>query len=395
MALETRILDSVDAIPPAAWDRLVDTGNPFMEHAFLRALETSGCVGPGTGWHPHYVSLLRGGDTVAIAPAFLKTDSYGEFIFDWQWADAFHRAGIPYYPKLTVAAPFTPATGGRFLVAAAEPAATSRELAAALAREGEARDCSSVHVLFCTEGELQTMAEAGAQARLSYQFHWENRGYETFADFLADLRSSKRKQIRRERRAIAETPDLEIQTLVGDDVKPEHLDAMWTFYQVNQAGKFGQTYLNRAWFEEVADTMSDRLVMTMARSNGRWIGGTFNFYNAPHLFGRYWGTISDVEFLHFECCYYRLIDFAIEHGFDRFEAGAQGEHKFLRGFVTRPTWSGHWILYPGARDAIADYLVRERAHNRAVIAHYNQQSPLKHIRAQSRDPKGSSPAGIP
>jgi len=373
---------SLDAIDARAWNALVGAGDPFMEYEFLHMLEVSRAVGEGTGWDPRYITLHRGKRLIGAVAFYLRWDSYGEYIFDWQWADAYHRAQIAYYPKITAAVPFTPVTGSRILVhpdESYEPVASA--LVAALLQTARDQEVSGLHVLFPTEQEHRMLEGEEFLPRLTYQFHWLNRDYGTFDDFLADMRSAKRKDIRKERRGV-EAQDLEIEVIEGDDVRDEHLDALWRFYMDTTGRKWGDAYLNRTSFELLGQACRQRLVLVMARERGGdWVGGTLNLRKGKNLYGRYWGCRGYYPGLHFECCYYRLIEYAIERGVELFEAGAQGEHKFLRGFVTRPTYSSHWLAHPGGREAIRRFLDEERCQVQATIAHYNSLSPLKYVRS--------------
>jgi predicted N-acyltransferase len=378
------VAESLSEIAAEDWNALVGRDDPFLEHAFLSALERSGCVGGETGWQPNYVTVTENGRLVAACPAYEKWDSYGEYIFDWPWADAYHRAGISYYPKIVVACPFTPVNGPRILVHPEHDAGRLVALVAErLLRLSEARGASSVHVLFVPDRQCSQLESAGYLRRITHQFHWENRGYRSFDGFLADLRSSKRKQILKERRRVAES-GLKIEIVEGDDVRPEHLDAMWRFYRDTTGRKWGEAYLNREFFEEIGGSFRERLVLVTAREEGRLVAATLNATKNRSLFGRYWGSSGHYPGLHFECCYYRLIDFAIERGIDLFEAGAQGEHKFLRGFVARPVYSAHWMAAEGGRNAIAGYLAQERPQTLDTIDRYNAVSPVKEARRHAR-----------
>ena len=377
------VVGSLDGIEESSWNALVDENDPFMEYGFLRALEVSGATGDGTGWLPRYFLLRSGGSLTGAIAAYLKLDSYGEFVFDWQWADAYHRAGIDYYPKLVSAAPFTPASGTRLLLGPGEDNGRS-ELLAAAARSYAARSgCSGMHFLFVTAAELECLTGCDYLPRVTYQFHWQNQGYQDFDGFLADLRASKRKQIRKERRKVADY-GLEIETLTGADIKDEHIEAMWHFYRNTTARKWGEAYLKRRTFDELVNRCRDRLLMVMARDADRWVAGTFNLFKGEKIFGRYWGAAADYPGLHFECCYYRLIDYAIAGGMRIVEAGAQGEHKFLRGFVAKPTYSAHWLAHPSGRAAIERYLDGEREQMQNTIEGYNGVSPVKDVRSQGR-----------
>ena len=354
--LTVRMAESVGSVPAAAWDRLAGTANPFVSHAFLTALEDSGSVGAGTGWDP--VPLLledAAGTLLGIMPAYLKGHSQGEYVFDHAWADAWQRAGGRYYPKLQVSVPFTPATGPRLLLA--DPA-----FAPALLRAAEAlcqrNGLSSAHATFVEPAQQALFEQAGWLPRSDIQFHWTNRGYATFDDFLSDLASRKRKAIRKEREAAQDGVD--IQCLSGSDLRPEHWDAFWQFYQDTGARKWGQPYLTRAAFDLLGERMADRIVLMLAYVDGVPIAGALNFVGEEALYGRYWGCLVDKPFLHFELCYYRAIDAAIALGLSRVEAGAQGGHKLARGYEPVVTKSMHWIADPGFRAAVADFLAMER-----------------------------------
>lgn len=373
---------SLADVDPLAWNELVDADDPFSEWEFLSALEDSGAVGPDTAWQPRYL-LLRDQQQglVGACALYVKYDSYGEFIFDWQWAEAYSNAGISYYPKGVVAIPFTPVSGDRLLTGGG-PRAT--EYAKALIeglREVAVREkLSGLHVLFANRSEHDLLVESGMLSRLSYQYHWENRGYQGFEDYLADLRSKKRKQVLSERRSV-EASGLDVRVFAGDEIRDEHMEPMWRFYCNTQARKWGQGYLNRETFEQLWSGFRQRLVLVLAYDGETPIAGTLNVRKGRRLLGRYWGAIADVDNLHFECCFYRLIEFAIAEGLELFEAGAQGEQKFLRGFAARPTYSAHWLAHQGGRRAIHDFLGHEREHIDSLIHQYNCRSPLKPVRA--------------
>ncbi len=375
------VLRSLDAVAPEQWNALVRDDDPFLEHEFLYGLEVCGVVGANTAWQPRYLLARDAGALVGAAALFIKYDSYGEYIFDWAWADAYNRAGLSYYPKAVVAAPFTPVSGNRLLVhprAAYEPTASA--LLARMLELVEEESLSSLHLLFTGEREHELLSSHGLLPRITHQFHWENRGYADFDEFLGELRSKKRKHIVIERRKVAEL-GLDIDVLEGEAIGPEHMEAMWGFYLDTVSRKWSQAYLNKAFFDFLLERFRHRLVMVVARAGGRLIAATLNFRKNGRLSGRYWGTSQDHPGLHFECCYYRLLDYAIARGLSVVEAGAQGEHKFLRGFAARPTYSTHWIADAGARRAVSDFLDSERSHTLEVIKGYNAVSPLKHVRA--------------
>lgn len=373
---------SLADVSAADWNALVSPDFPFTDYEFLRALEEAGCVGENTAWRPRHLLAYRDGVLAGAAPYYHKLDSYGEYVFDHEWAAAYQRAGLAYYPKGLSAAPFTPANGDRLLARADDPEAGA--IRAALAEGLKARAASdglsSVHCLFHSQADRAALEAADYLPRLSLQYHWENRGYASFEEFLADLRSQKRKQIKKERRAAAEH-GLRIELLTGDAIQPAHMEAMYAFYMDTGSRKWGRPYLNRAWFHQIHARFRNRIVLLLALDGDRPVAGTLNFRKGRRLYGRYWGAAADYSCLHFELCYYRLIEYAIQEGIELFEAGAQGEHKFLRGFAARPCYSSHWIADPAGRMAIQRFLDSERAYMQQAIADYNEQSPLKPLRA--------------
>ncbi|MBV0892482.1 GNAT family N-acetyltransferase [Paracoccus sp. Z118] len=353
--LTVSVLPGIDGISASDWDGCGPGGDPFTTHRFLLALEQSGSVGGRTGWHPSHLVSRLDGKVVGVAPAYLKSHSQGEYIFDHNWADAWMRAGGEYYPKLQCAVPFTPATGPRLI--AAEPAVQAALLAAMQHVAGQA-GLSSAHVTFCTKPERDLGEAQGWLGRTTTQYHWENRGYGSFDDFLGDLSSRKRKAIRKERER-AQAFGGTIRSLTGDDLRPEHWDAFWAFYLDTGGRKWGRPYLTRAFFDQLHQTMRDDVLLVLAEREGRPIAGALNFIGRETLFGRYWGCVEDHPYLHFELCYHRAIDWAIEHGLSRVEAGAQGEHKLARGYMPSEIHSLHWIADPGFRRALEGYLQHE------------------------------------
>jgi predicted N-acyltransferase len=389
-----RIVTSLAEIPAAAWDACanptpgpaLDTPhvelqeerfNPFLSHAFLLALETSKSVGGRSGWLPtHVVVETDAGQVVAVAPCYIKAHSMGEYVFDHAWADAYHRAGLDYYPKLQVCVPFTPATGRRLLVAADAPELAREALIAGLTAWRAKIEASSVHVTFPTKTEWEAMGRAGFLLRTGQQFHFLNEGYKTFDEFLDSLASRKRKVIRRERRdALAN--GITIECLTGSDLRADHWSAFYEFYTDTGARKWGRPYLTRAFFETVGKSMADRILLVMAKRAGRYIAGALNFIGDDALYGRNWGAIEEHPFLHFEVCYYQAIDWAIAHGLKRVEAGAQGEHKLARGYRAVPTYSAHQIPDKRFARAIDDYLARERIAIDAALDEYAELAPFK------------------
>ena len=377
--LRISVIGAIDAVPAAAWDACANPAaevkgsnevtelNPFVSHAFLSALEASNSVGDRTGWQPQHVLAHTGdGELVAAAPCYLKSHSRGEYVFDRGWAEAYERAGGSYYPKLQIAVPFTPATGPRLLLRPGPQSdAVARALAGGLTELCQICGASGVHVTFAPEPQYRLLGEAGYLQRTDQQFHWENRDYASFDDFLAALSSRKRKTIRRERQD-ALAAGITVHWLSGDDLTEEVWDAFFDFYMETGSRKWGRPYLTRSFYSLVGAAMRERIVLIMAKRAGRWIAGAINFRGSHTLFGRHWGAVEHHPFLHFELCYYQAIDYAIAHRLARVEAGAQGEHKISRGYMPTTTYSAHYIADPALRRAIADYLVRERAYIEAA-----------------------------
>jgi uncharacterized protein len=338
------------------WDRCAGAGDPFLSHAFLAALEESGSATARTGWQPVPIAIDgEDGRPAAVAPAYVKSHSQGEYVFDHGWAAAWEQAGGDYYPKLQIAVPFTPVPGRRLL--------TGREdLALGLIAAAEAvvnqHGLSSAHATFIAGEEVELFEQAGWLIRVDSQFHWHNRGYGGFEDFLADLSSRKRKALRRERAAALE--GLEVEHLTGAAITEAHWDAFWVFYQDTGSRKWGRPYLTRRFFSLLGERLADRILLIFALRDGRPIAGALNLIGPDALYGRYWGTSQEVPHLHFEICYHQAIEAAIERGLSRVEAGAQGPHKLSRGYEPVPTWSAHFIPNPGFRRAVADFLAAER-----------------------------------
>jgi len=366
-AVTITVHDRLDGIGAADWDacacpEAADGGrpdDPFTTHRFLKALEDSGSVGPGTGWQPQYLLAEMDGQIVACAPLYAKSHSQGEYIFDFNWAHAFERAGGRYYPKLQIAVPFTPVTGRRLLTRPGYEAAGRAALLQGAVELADRNRLSSLHVTFCTGQEAEAGAAMGLMPRASQQFVWLNRDYADFEAFLASLSSRKRKAIRRERRQANDFGG-EVRMLTGDAIEPRHWDAVWTFYQDTGARKWGIPYLTRAFFEIAHETLRDDVLLALAEREGRPVAGAMNLVGRDALFGRYWGCVEHHPCLHFELCYYRAIDFALCNGLARVEAGAQGEHKLARGYLPVETHSLHWMRDAGFAEAIAQYLEAER-----------------------------------
>jgi uncharacterized protein len=367
---------AIAEIAPADWDACAGADNPFVSHAFLAALEDSGSASSRTGWLPQHAALRNGaGVLVGAVPMYAKSHSYGEYVFDHGWASAFERAGGDYYPKLQAAVPFSPVPGPRLLRRpdAGIPIAT---MAQALEQGCRGLDLSSVHVTFCTEEEWEGLGQAGWLQRLGMQFHWDNAGYASFDDFLGALSSRKRKGLRRERRD-ANAAGLTFRTLRGHEIRAQHWDAFYRFYTSTVDRKWGSAYLTRQFFHLLGQRLGDQVVLMLAERDGTPVAGALNLMGDGALFGRNWGCRGDWPFLHFELCYYRAIEFAIEHRLERVEAGAQGEHKIQRGYLPHPTYSAHWIRDAGFRRAVAGFLEQERPAVEEEMAALATMSPYR------------------
>ena len=361
--IEISMRSAIADIPAEDWDACANPSggrpvDPFTTHRFLSALELSGSVGRGTGWDPRYLVATKADQIIGVAPLYVKSHSQGEYVFDHSWADALQRAGGQYYPKLQIAVPFTPATGRRFLTRAGYEAEALSALIQGTVQLASDNGLSSMHVTFCTEDEAIAGQSMGLLHRVGQQFHWKNRGYDSFDDFLNDLSSRKRKAIRKEREQ-AQRFGGEIKSFTGDEIQAEHWDYFWRFYQDTGSRKWGSPYLTRAFFDIAHNTLRDDILLVLALSDDRPVAGALNFIGRDTLFGRYWGCTEHHPCLHFELCYYQAIDYAIAHGL-RVEAGAQGEHKLARGYLPTPTHSLHWIANPSFRAAVSDYLDHER-----------------------------------
>jgi uncharacterized protein len=368
---------AIAEIDADAWDACAGRDNPFVSHAFLSALEDSGSASTRTGWLPQHAALRsEDGRLVAVAPMYAKSHSYGEYVFDHGWANALERAGGSYYPKLQVAVPFSPVPGPR-LLRRPDSGIPIAALADALEQACQSHDLSSVHVTFCSQEEAEGLEEAGWLRRIGMQFHWENRGYCSFDDFLGDLSSRKRKVLRRERRD-ANGAGLTFHSLSGADITEAHWDAFYRFYQSTVDRKWGSAYLTRRFFSLLGERIGDRVVLMYAEAGGKPVAGALNLAGSEALYGRNWGCRGDWPFLHFELCYYRAIDWAIEHGLQRVEAGAQGRHKIQRGYMPKPTFSAHWISHKGLRRAVANFLDDERSAIEAEMAALAEESPFRH-----------------
>ena len=373
-----RLHASIAEIRAATWDACAGEINPTISHAFLNALEESGSTTKRTGWTPLHLSLEGSdGEIIGVVPLYAKTHSYGEYIFDYGWADAFERAGGRYYPKLLSAVPFTPVPGPRLLIRPGTPPEAREHLLAGMVEFVNRRQISSLHVNFPETADAAAMIEAGFLQRLGQQFHWTNDGYRDFDDFLAALNSRKRKAVKKERRE-ALAPGLDIEVLTGSDLKPRHWDAFFEFYLATSDRKWGSAYLNRRFFALIGERMPEKIVLFLARRGGKYVAGAFNLLGKETIYGRNWGSYGDYKFLHFECCYYQAIQFAITHGLKRVEAGAQGPHKIQRGYLPAPTYSFHWIPDPGFRRAVAQFLARERQMIEHKMEGLAEFSPFRH-----------------
>jgi len=366
------VLESISGIAPADWNRLAGD-DPFLRHEFLCALHDTGCAATASGWSPQFVTLWQRGELQGALPLYLKTHSYGEYVFDWAWADAYQRHGLRYYPKLLSAIPFTPVSGRRLLAASAEQRALLLRAALEIARE---LGLSSLHVLFPTTDECDEMRAHGMLLRHGVQFHWENPGYAGFEDFLAGLSHAKRKNIRQERRKVAER-GISFAWLSGGEAR----ESDWAFfvrcYRDTYRQHHSSPYLNLEFFTRIARTMPDNLVLIVASRAGKPVAASFNVRNAHALYGRYWGSIEYHPVLHFEACYYQTIEYCIAHGLKRFEGGAQGAHKIARGLLPVATHSLHWLAHPEFSAAIEQYLARERRDMHLHIDELNEHSPFR------------------
>jgi predicted N-acyltransferase len=378
-----RAAESMSSINAVQWDACANPGgdvpyNPFLSHAFLKALEESGSATAQTGWKPYHVLVEDGhGNIAGCAPAYLKGHSQGEFVFDYGWADAWERAGGQYYPKLQVSVPFTPATGRRLLARPGpDRQQTEDQIAAALVEITNQLGLSSCHMTFLPEDQWNHLGDIGFLQRTDQQFHWEDDGYGDFDGFLNALASRKRKNLKKERTRAIEN-DIEIEWVTGSDITEDHWDAFFTFYMDTGSRKWGSPYLTRTCFSMLGETVPDDLLLILAKRHGRYIAGALNMIGSETLFGRYWGCTEHHDFLHFEVCYYQAIDFALSRGLKRVEAGAQGSHKLARGYVPKLTYSAHYIPNPSFRDAVDNYLANERRHVAADADMLLDHAPFK------------------
>lgn len=386
-----RIAGSFEEIDPADWATLSGTSrgesgyNPFVSHAFLSAMDESGSAVPEAGWMGHHLLLEESGRLIGAVPCYLKNHSQGEYVFDHGWADAYQRAGGRYYPKLQASVPFTPATGPRLLVRnGGDVERVTGLLAEALSQVTRKIGASSAHVTFLPQDELPPLTDAGFLHRTDQQFHFINRGYADHEAFLAELSSSKRKNLRKERRAAVEN-GITIDWLTGSDLTEDIWDQFFRFYIDTGSRKWGRPYLTRSFYSLIGERMADEVLLVMAKRNGRYVAGAINFIGADALYGRHWGCIEDHPFLHFEVCYHQAIDFALSKGLARVEAGAQGEHKLARGYEPVTTHSAHYIAHPGLRRAVADYLEHERREVAQMSDYLGEHTPFRKGDRQPRE----------
>ena len=374
--VNVKVLSSLEEVPAGHWDACAGTENPFVSHTFLKTLEDSDAANGEAGWLPQHIVIEDEKGLVGAAPCYLKNHSYGEYVFDWGWSDAYERAGGKYYPKLQVAVPFSPVTGPRLLVRDGEDKAhTRRLLAAGLLELAKRHEVSSLHITFTPEDEWDELGEMGLIQRQGQQFHWKNQGFETFDDFLHSLNSRKRKMIRKEREAA--NAEVDIKVLTGDDIGPNHMQAFYHFYLNTVDRKWAHAYLNYEFFQLLQERMADDLVLVMASHDGDFVAGALNLRGPDTLWGRNWGCSERFHMLYFEACFYRGIEFAIEHGLSKVEAGAQGPHKISRGYLPAPTYSAHWIRDEGFRRAVDDFVKRERAGIEHEMDSLSELSPFK------------------
>ena len=388
--ITARIGSSAADIGAAAWNACANPARhaepyPFARYEFFSACEESGSATARTGWRPTHLTIERDGAVIGLMPMYLKNHSQGEYVFDHSWADALERAGGDYYPKLQASVPFTPATGRRLHVASnADIDATREALLATGATAVTQLGASSLHITFMTEDEWNAAGAIGYLRRNDQQFHWENHGYKSFDDFLAELSSSKRKNIRKERAAVREA-GVEFDWLTGSDLTEKHWDTFFRFYMDTGGRKWGRPYLTRDFFSRVSASMSDQILLILARRNGRYIAGALNFFGGGVLYGRNWGCNEYINFLHFETCYYQAIDWAIQRGYRKVEAGAQGAHKLLRGYMPTPTYSAHYIAHEGLRRAVDQFLVREREAVAEHIEELADRGPFRKVEGREED----------
>jgi predicted N-acyltransferase len=365
-----RVVEDLATVPAREWNALAGA-SPLLRHEFFSALHESGCASTRTGWAPRFLTLWDGERLCGALPLYLKSHSYGEYVFDWAWADAYERSGLAYYPKLLAAIPFSPVSGARLL--AADRAARDRLVRAALEL---AREVSSLHVLFPPESEAHELAAAGLMLRRGVQFHWSNPGYASFEEFLATLTHDKRKKIRQERRKVREA-GVTMRRKTGPEITPADWEFFVRCYALTYRAHRSTPYLNLAFFTRLGDALPDNVLLVLAERGGRPIAAALDLYSPEALYGRYWGAVEHVPCLHFEACYYQGLEFCIERGIPAFEGGAQGEHKLARGFLPAPTWSAHWLRHPQFADAVEKFLARESKGVERYIDELVEHSPFR------------------
>ncbi len=381
LSIHTRL----EAIPAEQWNALVDADNPFARHEFLIALERHQAVGEKFGWLPQYVTACENDVLIGAAPMYLKDNSYGEFVFDWDWANAWHRNGLEYYPKLVVAIPYTPAAGQRLLLRNPDDEQTATALIEFATAHARTLGVSSLHWLFTNSTDTQRFRDhQDYRLRLGCQFHWQNQDYKNFDDYLSYLTSKKRKQIRRERRQVRDQ-GIELEVLHGNEISEEKWHIFHAFYCSTFDRKSGYATLSLDFFQEISQTMPENIVLVMAKYQGEYVASAFNLRGENVLYGRHWGCSEEFHCLHFEACYYQGLDYCIAYGLQRFEPGAQGEHKISRGFLPTPTWSAHWIAQPQFRQAIDQFLQRETRGMQHYIDELLQHSPFKTDHSKHRE----------
>lgn len=375
--MRAAFIDSIEAVSAEQWNSVSGTDYPFTRYEFLHALETSGAADLKSGWQPQHLLIYADDQLLAVMPLYLKHHSYGEYVFDWSWADAYHRNGINYYPKLLSAIPFTPATGPRLCIkAGADETAITHFAVASIYQQAEKLEVSSIHILFPPTDQRDDFDQLGLSTRCGVQYHWFNHDFNHFDDFLAAFSSRKRKNLNKERRRVAEQ-GLRLEVIEGADISQQDWQRFYYFYQLTYAKRSGHGgYLSQQFFELIARTMAEHIVLVLAYSDdtgSQAIAGALNFRDSNTLYGRYWGCTMEFDFLHFEACYYQGIEYCIANKLQRFDPGAQGEHKIQRGFIPIETWSNHWVAHPDFRHAIDDFLLRD---NEATLQYIEQASAM-------------------
>ena len=376
--MRVSFLDSIDSVSCDQWNSVTGTDYPFTRYEFLHALETSGAVQRKSGWQPQHVVVYDNNTLIAVMPLYAKFHSYGEYVFDWSWADAYQRHGLNYYPKLLSAIPFTPATGPRLCIKTnADQAAVTHSVVKAVMQQAAAINASSIHILFPEARVAEQLQQLGLQRRSGAQYHWFNQGFNSFDDFLASFSSRKRKNLKKERLRV-EQQNLRLEIIEGNSISPAIWQQFYYFYQLTYAKRSGHGgYLNQSFFERIADSMAEHLVLVLAYFGDEAVAGALNFRDSNTLYGRYWGCTREFDFLHFEACYYQGIEYCIANNLQRFDPGAQGEHKIQRGFTPIETCSGHWIAHRGFSEAIDDFLQRENEATQTYIQQAQALLPFK------------------